>query len=171
MWTQHRKKHRLLIDRFISTKTHHIFTAIYNKTKQIRLGKNIMTIIQLQSMCYSAKRKRVELSVETQPSLTVFADDTNIFLSNSDIRVLIDTLNQELSRINEWFLANKLSLNVSKTNFIIFCSEQKSYNLRNLSVIFNGQPISQVIILNWRSHYIIVPRNTALGHQSEKYFN
>jgi len=27
------------IDMFISTKTHNIFTAIYNKTKQIRLGK------------------------------------------------------------------------------------------------------------------------------------
>ena len=44
-----------------------------------------------------------------------FADDTNLFFSNCDIPVLFATVNSELRIINQWFLANKLSLNVTKT--------------------------------------------------------
>ena len=44
--------------------------------------------------------------------------DTNLLFSNCDIQVLFVTVNSELSKINPWFLANKLSLNVTKTVFI-----------------------------------------------------
>ena len=44
----------------------------------------------------------------------LFADDTNLFSSDSNITVLFEKANQELSQINDWFLANKLSLNVQK---------------------------------------------------------
>ena len=47
----------------------------------------------------------------------LFADDTNLFWSDSNIRTLFETTNQELSQINDWFLANKLSLNVEKTKY------------------------------------------------------
>ena len=42
----------------------------------------------------------------------LFADDTNLFCSDNDIRTLFETANQGLSQTNDWFLANKLSLNV-----------------------------------------------------------
>ena len=51
----------------------------------------------------------------------MFAENTNLFFSNCDIPVLFATVNSELSKINQWFLANKLSLflslslNVTKT--------------------------------------------------------
>ena len=45
----------------------------------------------------------------------LFADYTNLFCSDSNIRTLSETANQELSQINDWFLTNKLSLNVEKT--------------------------------------------------------
>ena len=76
--------------------------------------------------------------------LILFADDTNIFHSGDNIATLINMLNQQLSLINEWFLANKLSLHVSKTNFIIFCPRQRKYCLNNLTVLFNGTAINQV---------------------------
>ena len=44
----------------------------------------------------------------------MFADDTNLSFSNCDIPVLFATVNSELSKINQWFLANKLFLNVTK---------------------------------------------------------
>ena len=46
--------------------------------------------------------------------LVLFADDTNLFCSDNNIRTRFETTNQELSQINDWFLANKLSLNVEK---------------------------------------------------------
>ena len=50
----------------------------------------------------------------------MFADDTNLFFEYKNINVLFSTVNQELNKINEWFQANKLSLNVKKTKYSLF---------------------------------------------------
>ena len=51
----------------------------------------------------------------------MFADDTNLFYShNNNIKTLFETVNKELTLINEWFKANKLSLNTSKTKYTFF---------------------------------------------------
>ena len=41
----------------------------------------------------------------------MFADDTNIFYNHENIKTLFQIVNCELKLVNEWFLANKLSLN------------------------------------------------------------
>ena len=45
----------------------------------------------------------------------MFADDTNLFYSHKNIKTLFQIVNSELKLANEWFLANKLSLNAKKT--------------------------------------------------------
>ena len=50
----------------------------------------------------------------------MFADDTNIFFSNSNIKILFATVNHELEKISLWFIANRLSLNVKKTKYTLF---------------------------------------------------
>ena len=52
--------------------------------------------------------------------LVLFADDTNIFCSGKNLTTLCETVSRELDKLNVWFRVNKLSLNISKTNFIIF---------------------------------------------------
>ena len=47
----------------------------------------------------------------------LFADDTNLFFSHKDIKHLFNTVNIELAKIQEWFKANKLSLNTGKTKY------------------------------------------------------
>ena len=37
----------------------------------------------------------------------MFADDTNFFYTNKNIKVLFETVSKELRYVNEWFLANK----------------------------------------------------------------
>ena len=51
-------------------------------------------------------------------AFVLFADDTNIVLSHTNLNELIDTLNAELRKVSSWFKCNKLSLNISKTNFM-----------------------------------------------------
>ena len=51
----------------------------------------------------------------------MFADDTNLFYSHKNITTLFQIVNSELKLVNEWFLANKLSLNAKK-NKICFIS-------------------------------------------------
>ena len=50
----------------------------------------------------------------------LFADDTNIFYSNSDIAHLVRLTNIELEKLRVWFAVNKLSLNISKTTYMFF---------------------------------------------------
>ena len=48
-------------------------------------------------------------------------DDTNIFCSHRNIDHLVSIANNELAKIVTWLKANYISLNFTKTNFIIFC--------------------------------------------------
>ena len=50
----------------------------------------------------------------------LFADDTSIFYSNKDIKIIENVVNKEICSVAQWLSANKLSLNVSKSSFVIF---------------------------------------------------
>ena len=50
----------------------------------------------------------------------VFADDATIQFYSENLKRLHDFANFELSKIADWFIANKLTLNVSKTRYIPF---------------------------------------------------
>ena len=51
---------------------------------------------------------------------SLFADDTIFVNTNKNLKILQDTTNQELEKAKLWFQANKLSLNVSKTKYMVF---------------------------------------------------
>ena len=50
----------------------------------------------------------------------MFADDTNLFYTHSNIQKLFSTMNEELANINQWFTSNKFSLNAKKTKYSCF---------------------------------------------------
>ena len=64
------------------------------------------------------------------PALKVllFADDTTFQLSGKNLDELFTCLNEELSRASEWFICNKLTLNISKTKYMIFRSKNMPLN-------------------------------------------
>src|SRR5438132_14049711 len=64
-------------------------------------------------------------------SFILFADDTNILYSNSDIWELERLANTDLSILSEWFKANRFSLNIQKTNLVL-CKTDLSY-IRNIA--------------------------------------
>ena len=45
----------------------------------------------------------------------MFADDASLFYSHKNIKTLLQTVSSELKLVNEWFLANKLSLKYKKS--------------------------------------------------------
>ena len=55
----------------------------------------------------------------------MFADDTNLFHTNSNIPKLFSTMIEELAIINQWFTSNKLSLNAEKTKYSFFHKPSK----------------------------------------------
>ena len=95
----------------------------------------------------------------------LFADDTNLFISGNNVEYLCKQINNELAKINLWFKLNKLSLNISKTNFMIFSNN--SLEGKNINLQIDGKVIEQVcetkflgvIIdnkLNWKTHILHV---------------
>ena len=74
-------------------------------------------------------------------SFLLFADDSNIFFSHRNPQYLLHTLNTELHNVAEWIKCNKLSLNLEKTNFMLF-----SNSLRNLpgNIMLDGSTLNRV---------------------------
>ena len=54
----------------------------------------------------------------------IFADDTNLLHTCDNINTLVKEFNTELGKYNDWFKANKLSLNCGKTKFILFTKKK-----------------------------------------------
>ena len=63
-------------------------------------------------------------SVSDNLSATLYADDTNFSLSNSDFTNIIITLNTELTSVYNWTVANRLTINVNKTELLLFTNRQ-----------------------------------------------
>ena len=52
--------------------------------------------------------------------LSLYADDTSIYISGSDLQVAHNLLEKDTDNIIQWFEANCLKLNIEKSQFIIF---------------------------------------------------
>ena len=74
----------------------------------------------------------------------VFADDTNVFLSDRDPDVLSEMMNKELCKLFKWLKTNKLSLNVKKTNYILFRPKHKSVPTMKIQVKIMDECIGEV---------------------------
>ena len=58
-------------------------------------------------------------------SFFLFADDTNIYCESDDPALLTRKVNRELKKVKLWLDSNKLALNISKTNYVLFHSPRK----------------------------------------------
>ena len=93
-------------------------------------------------------------------TFVLFADETKKFCSNENVEVLQATLNRELSKLFVWFSINKLSLNLGKTNYMLFRSRPPDLELH---LKINNAEIPKVTAtkflgiiiddrLNWKPH-------------------
>ena len=54
----------------------------------------------------------------------LFADGTALILSDSNIYSLNERLNSEFAKIEQWLISNKLSLDLSKTKFLLISADK-----------------------------------------------
>ena len=64
--------------------------------------------------------------VSTKLKFILFAEDTNVFYTGNNLKNVIEVLNDELKDMSIWIKINKLSLNVEKTNYMIFKSKSEN---------------------------------------------
>lgn len=90
----------------------------------------------------------------------LFADDTNIFCSGKDPAQLSKIVSDELQKLHIWFSVNKLSLNVAKTNYMLFTNYSKT---TNIDIKIDNTTIDRVYVtkflgvliddkLSWKDH-------------------
>lgn len=54
----------------------------------------------------------------------LFADDTVVYVSGTNVTRLVETLNSELKNLSNWLTANKLKLNVEKTKAMVLSRDK-----------------------------------------------
>ena len=105
----------------------------------------------------------------------MYADDTEITISSNNQAELIETAQAELLNIAEWMRINKLSLNPTKTEYMIVDHPRRRKNRELLPQAFiNREKIKQVdktkylgvIVddtLDWEDQYESVKKKVAWG--------
>ena len=59
-----------------------------------------------------------------------FADDTTVFASDCDINNVHATVNRELVGVDNWLKASRLSLNISKTSYLLISNQKNAIEIR-----------------------------------------
>ncbi|MCA9346951.1 hypothetical protein KC960_05680, partial [Candidatus Saccharibacteria bacterium] len=118
----------------------------------------------------------------------MYADDTNLFFSHKNLLALHTTLQEQLNLLQDWLHANKLSLNVKKTKYIVFGKkvDMETLPLALPALTMNGQSIKRVYSmkflgvlldehLTWQAHInnveAKVSKSIGIIAKARKYLN
>ena len=75
----------------------------------------------------------------------LFADDTNICCESNTVDSVVKRANSELRKVKKWLDAKRLSININKTNYIIFHSPHKHIPPHFLGLLLDDT-------LSWKYH-------------------
>lgn len=75
--------------------------------------------------------------------VSLYADDTSLFYYGSHLETIMNDAQEDLKRLNLWFQSNLLTVNASKSNYIIFAAKNKKISHKILLSI-NNEVITQV---------------------------
>ena len=73
----------------------------------------------------------------------LFADDTTVYHSSTNLNELIGLIEEDLVTLTDWFCVSKLSLNVNKTNLLVFSPKAKIIS-NEMTIKLGGQIIRRV---------------------------
>ena len=111
----------------------------------------------------------------SQATSRLFADDTNLTVAGEIIREVELAMNDDLARLKEWLLANKLSLNVARTEFMLIGSDYKINNLvtqpkikidhTKIKQVYNSRVLGVDIDnkLKWNNHIDTIAKKVFSG--------
>jgi hypothetical protein len=73
-------------------------------------------------------------------NVKLFADDTNLFIVDPDIVALNKKANCFIDQLQQWFIANKLSINIAKTCCMVFPSK----NQNKIKIVIHNLEVQKV---------------------------
>ena len=91
----------------------------------------------------------------------IFADDTNLFASSKDIVDLAALCQKDLDSISTWCKLNLLTLNTSKTAYLLLSAANQLFNFEDIPAIKNP-PNFEVSISTHKKTNIIKQKNKTI---------
>src|SRR6218665_2001628 len=85
--------------------------------------------------------------------IILLADDTNLF-SHESVLELVCIVNQELKLLEDWFRANRLSLNIDKTNYVAFHTPNKNVDYIQNKIHIKNKIITQSTVTKFLGIYM-----------------
>ena len=115
----------------------------------------LLFLIYINDLCNTSSSLRYIL----------FADDTSIFMSHKDPKILQSVFNNKLDIVSDWLYMNKLSVNAKKTNFMMFTN--RNVDIEQFHIKLAGSEIKHVPSLKflgitidnkltWKNHLDII---------------
>ena len=84
--------------------------------------------------------------IDPKCKLLLYADDSAIVFSHADPNVISNKLGTALDSLCDWLVDNKLTINLDKTECIIFGSKIKIKKVKDFNVKSNGKIYPQLVI-------------------------
>ena len=85
-----------------------------------------------------------DIDKSTMGNILSFADDTSLYISDTDTSNVFRTSNFEIQNLYYWFCANRLSFNPTKTKYIVIKAHNLKCDCTGLSIKINGTPLIQI---------------------------
>ena len=97
----------------------------------------------------------------------MYADDTYLTHADKDVNIIQSCLNEDLLNNSKWLIANKVTLNMTKTEFMLIGSRQKLNTLTGSPVLnINGTLVNQVSLSKFPG--VLIDANLTWGSHIEK---
>ena len=80
----------------------------------------LLFLLYINDMCNSS----------SEFDFTLFADDTTLSMSGDKLDLLTQKINTELAKVLDWLIVNKLIINLTKTNSMLFTNKRDERILR-----------------------------------------
>ena len=89
------------------------------------------------------------MSISNTANFSLYADDTALCTSGkSQVEVMLN-FRIELSMIDQWMRANKLTINVNKTKYVVFGTKNQLKDRVDLRLEIGNEPIECVSIFKY----------------------
>ena len=94
----------------------------------------------------------------------LYADDTGLTVSNSDLQTLPDLISEDLREIDSWLCMNRLSIDTIKTKYMILSSKAKLAKIdQNPKILIQNKKIKRVGIAD----YLCITSNESLDWKKQ----
>ncbi len=77
-------------------------------------------------------------------TVDMYADDTLIYVSHTDVNVIEKCLNEDLESIAKWLDNNHMKANVSKTKVMLLGTPNKISKVNQINIVMNGTDVENV---------------------------